>query len=112
MGLTGKGLNRFRKRVDSVLEDMFPVTLLIDGHTYQGSGPGARIATEFTAGGERQNFRFPFRVPKSRLAKGPAVGDSLVWKVDDLTEILLEVIEIATRPHEDRWSFTCRKRLT
>ena len=109
MGITGSGINRFRGRVDAVLVDAFPVVLGIGGTTVTGSGPGGRTVTMSMEGGEAEDFRFPFRIPKGYLAAAPEVGDSVDWIIEDRT-IFLEVCEAPLRPHESTWSITCRKR--
>ncbi|MES2923691.1 MAG: hypothetical protein V4819_19205 [Verrucomicrobiota bacterium] len=112
MGLTGAGLNRFRNQVDATLADAFPVRLLMgeDRFPVTGSGPGGRAVTEYVDAGEKENFRFPFRIEKAAGVAVPFVGMPVVWKMDDDSEIPLEISEAPFRPHEAKWSFTCKKR--
>lgn len=110
MGLTGNSLNRFRRKVDAVLDDVFPADLLFGVQRVAGSGPGGRIVTEYMEGGESKNFRFPFRIPISSLTAAPQVGDSVDWIVSPTETLLLEIIEVSRRPHEDRYQILCRNR--
>jgi hypothetical protein len=110
MGLTGAGLNRFRNQVDAVLDDAFPVELIIAGMSVFGSGPGGKTMTDFVEAGETKNFRFPFRIPADSLATPLAVGDALEWKISDARSIALEVADVSERPHETRVAITCKKR--
>ena len=110
MSLTGASLNRFRARVDAVLDDAFPVTLIIASLTVTASSPGGKTLTDYINGGETTNFRIPFRIPISSLAAAPQVGDSLNWQLADATLIPLEITEIAIRPHESRYSIVCKSR--
>lgn len=110
MSLSGANLNRFRRRVDAVLDDAFPVTLRIAGIPVNASGPGGKTVTDFMDAGEATNFRFPFRILKSLLPTPPAVGESLDWQLADTSLIPLEITEIAIRPHEDRYAIVCKSR--
>lgn len=110
MSLTGAALNRFRSRVDNVLDDAFPCTLLIAGVSVSASGPGAKTTTDYITGGESTNFRFPFRIPLASLVTPLAVGDSLAWVVSPIRTIALEITEISERPHDARISITCKNR--
>jgi len=110
MGLTGNNLNRFRQRVDAVLDDAFPVELIIGGRSVFGSGPGGKTMTDFINGGESKNFRFPFRIPANALETPLEVGDSLQWKISVTRSIDLEVTDFSERPHEARVAITCKKR--
>lgn len=110
MALTGLALNRFRKKVDAVLADMFPADLRIAGTSVIASGPGGRITSEYIDGGESTNYRFPFRFPVSSVGSAPAPGDAVDWLVDGSTTLLLEVIECSRRPHENHYQMVCRHR--
>ncbi len=112
MSLSGQSLNRFRSRIDDTLDDAFPVSLIIDGQTVAGAGPGGRVVTQYLDGGETQNFRLPFRVKKSEVPSGwtPVVGASIDWKISATQTIALEIQEAPIRRHEDRFAFVCRKR--
>jgi hypothetical protein len=110
MGLTGASLNRFRKKVDAVLDDAFAADLLIGNHSVTGSCPGGKIMTEFVEAGESKNFRFPFRIPAASLLSPLQIGDALEWQISPTHSIALEVIEVSTRPHEERIAITCKKR--
>jgi hypothetical protein len=110
MGLTGAGLNRFRERVDEVLLDVFPATLMIGGKRVEGSGPGGKAVATFENFGEQEDFRFPFRVPGAALVKPLRVGVSVDWILSPTQVLKLEVVEAPLRPHESSVSFTCKKR--
>lgn len=110
MGLTGASLNRFREKVDVVLDDAFPAELVIAGYSINASGVGGKTMTEMINTGESQNFRFPFRILTASLLAPLQVGDSLEWKISVERSIPLEVIEISERPHEARIAIVCRKR--
>ncbi|MEO5712167.1 MAG: hypothetical protein ABIT37_01655 [Luteolibacter sp.] len=110
MGLKGAGLNRFRQQVDAVLDDFFPASLLFDGIPVTGSSPGGRVVTEYMDAGESKNFRFPFRVPVSSLTAAPEVGNSVDWIVSGTQTLLLEITEVATRPHDARYHLVCKIR--
>lgn len=111
MGLTGSGLNRFRKKVDKVLTDAFPAMIKIKGIPVEGAScPGGRTTSSFVDGGESENYRFPFRVPVANVEHHPKMGDAVDWEIDELTTLNLEVIECSRRPHEDRYQMFCRKR--
>jgi hypothetical protein len=110
MSLSGASLNRFRNRVDAVLDDAFPVTLIIASVPVAAAGPGGKTVTDFMDAGESTNFRFPFRILKSLLATPPAVGDAIDWQIEVGNTLPLEVAEIAVRPHEDRYSIICKSR--
>jgi hypothetical protein len=112
MSITGSAINRLRARVDTILEDAFPVTLLISGQQVTGSGPGGRTTTTFIDGGEPENFRFSFRVPRSAVPAGwvPVMGGSVDWIVSATETIPMEIREVSTRPHENRFAFACQKR--
>lgn len=105
MSLSGASLNRFRNRVDAVLDAAFPVTLIIASVPIAAAGPGGKTVTDFMDAGESTNFRFPFRILKSLLATPPKVGDAMQWE-----SIALEIIEVSHRPHDDRYSIVCRSR--
>ena len=110
MGLTGKSLARFRDRVETTLEDMFPCQLLINGTTITASGPGARIVSEFMDAGKTDNIRVSFRVPKAALSWTPAKDHPVAWIVSATLTIPLEISEFSIRPQETRHAITCRKR--
>lgn len=112
MSLSSASLSRFRARVDATLEEFFPVTLLINSILVQGSGPGGRTRSDYVDGGEAESFRYPFRVAKDAAPPGwaPVKGASVDWKVSATQTIPMEIEEVSTRPHEDRFSFTCKKR--
>lgn len=88
------------------------MTLRINGIPVAASGPGGRTSSNFIEGGEAENFRYPFRILRASAPPGwsPAVGASVGWQVDATTIIPMEIIEDATRPHEDRFAITCKKR--
>jgi hypothetical protein len=113
MSLTGKSMNRFRRRIDETLEDAFPVILIIDGKTVAAAGPGARSVSQYLEAGEMRNFRLPFRVKVSEVPVGwiPETGKILDWKISEAQTITLEIFETSIRPHEDRFAFTCKKRI-
>lgn len=111
MGLSGASLNRFRRRVDATLEDLFPAVLVIGGVEVSGSGPGGRTMTEYMDGGEATNFRHRFRLAKSVLPDWqPVVGAAVDWKISETETLAMEIREVVTAPHEDRWGFVCGKR--
>lgn len=112
MSLSATSLSRFRQRVDETLDDLFPVTLVISGAEVAGSGPGGRAVSQYVDSGESENFRFPFRIPRRNVPAGwkPRQGLAIDWKVDDSTTIPLEIREVSTRPHEDRFGFIAQKR--
>jgi hypothetical protein len=113
MGLKRAGLNAFRTRVDEVLTDLFPAELFLGVARLPvtGSGPGGRAVTTYLDGGEAENFRFPFRVKRTDAAGVDfAVGMVVAWKLEDDSEIPLEISELPFRPHEATISFTCKKR--
>jgi hypothetical protein len=113
MGLTGVSLDRFRARVDEVLADAFPAELLLGVGRLSviAAGPGGRAVTTYLDGGEAENFRFPFRVKRTDAAGVDfAVGMVIAWKLEDDSEIPLEISELPFRPHEATISFTCKKR--
>lgn len=112
MGLSAASFHRFRARVDEVLDDWFPATLIIDAVQVQGSGPGGRAVSQYMDGGEAETFRFPFRIPKKDAPENwtPRQGLSVDWKIDASTTLALEIHEVSIRPHEDRFSFVAKKR--
>lgn len=110
MGLTGASLNRFRQQVDAVLDDAFPVELLIASHSVTGSGVGGKTMTDFVNGGETKTFRFPFRIPSASLLVPLQVGDSLEWKISPTRSIPLEITDVSERPHEARVAIVCKIR--
>jgi hypothetical protein len=112
MSLSRSSVDRFRQRVDAVLEDFFPVSLVIDGVTVLASGPGGRITTEFQEAGQQANFRYSFRVKKTAVPTGwlPKIGAPVGWELPDGPVISMEIREISTRPHEDRFAFACQHR--
>ena len=112
MSLSSASLNRFRARVDSVLEELFPVTLVIGSTIVQASGPGGRTVSEFEDGGQPENFRFSFRMAAAAAPHGwaPTKGASIDWKLSEAVNIPMEIMEVSTRPHEDRFAFICKKR--
>lgn len=112
MSLSRSSVDRFRQRVDAVLEDFFPVTLVIDGVTVLASGPGGRVSNEFQEAGQHTTFRYSFRVKKSAVPAGwvPKIGQPVGWAIPDGPVILMEIREISTRPHEDRFAFACQNR--
>lgn len=112
MSLSSASLGRFRARVDTVLAELFPVTLVIGADLVQASGPGGRTVTQFEDAGQPESFRFPFRMAASEAPTGwaPTKGASIGWKVSASLTIPMEIHEVSTRPHEDRFAFTCKKR--
>lgn len=112
MGLNAASVSRFRNSIDKVLCEMFPAALVIDSVEVAASGPGGKTVSEFTDGGESENFRFPFRVFRSLCppAWQPVKGGSLDWKISDTETIALEIIQVAVHPWEAVWEFTARKR--
>jgi hypothetical protein len=112
MGLTGASLNRFRSRVDDVMRDAFPCSLLIRGQKVTAASPGARAESEYVSGGLHPNFRISFRIPKSAfLVRAPEIGEALEWFIDG-REIPLEITECSIRSAEDVYPVTCKHRLT
>lgn len=110
MSLRGSSLNRFRERVDAVLEDAFPAELEIKGHSIACSGPGSKVMNDYMEGGYSMNFRFPFRIQRSSLIEPLQVGDSLEWLIEGERAMPLEVVEISFRPHESRVAIVCKNR--
>jgi hypothetical protein len=112
MSLSSSSLSRFRSRVDAVLADCFPADLIILGINVRASSPGGRTQTDFIDGGQSENYRIPFRIPKSLTPPGwsPVIGQPLDWAVSETLTLPLEIIQTPIHPHEIMWEITARKR--
>jgi hypothetical protein len=112
MGLNAASVQRFRTMVDKVLCEMFPAVLVIEGLEVASSGPGGKTVSDYMEGGQSENFRFPFRIPRAACPVGwtPRHGISLEWKISDTETLALEIIQAHVHPHEDVWEAVARKR--
>jgi len=112
MSLSSASLNRFRVRVDETLEDIFPCTLVINNVLTQASGPGGRTRADFEEGGQPESFSYSFRLDIKNAPSGwtPTKGASIDWKISASLTVPMEISEVSTRPHENRYAFTCKKR--
>ena len=112
MSLSSASLSRFRARVDTVLQEIFPVTLLIGSSLVTASGPGGRTVTQFEDAGQPESFRFPFRLAIAAAPAGwtPTKGASIDWKISPSLSLPMDIHDVSTRPHEDHYAFTCKKR--
>jgi hypothetical protein len=110
MGIGATGINAFRARIDEILRDVFPVTLILpDSRRISAAGVGGKAMSDFIEGGEKRNFTFPFRAP---ITHGwtPTTGDSLEWLLPDGTQLRMEITETSIRPHEGIHALTCKYR--
>ena len=112
MGFTAAAFSSLRKRVDLALRASFPAELVIGSLHITASSPGGKTVSEYLEGGESENFRIPFRVPRAACPTGwaPLKGASLDWVISPAETMPLEIIEVSIRPSEDTWAIACRRR--
>lgn len=112
MGIRASAVSRFRKRVDSTLDEMFPAVLVIGETEVACSGPGGALYSEYVEAGEAEVFRFSFRIDRAKVPTDwqPVMGASLEWKLSEDISLPLEISRVPYRPWDERLHIVTKKR--
>jgi len=112
MSLTRSGMSRFGSRIEKVMSELFPGTVVIEDVAYECACSGGRVFREFDDNGLPVDRRiFMIRVRKDLLSEArlPAIGDKIRWQPEGGPERTGRVRELPDRPHEEAWALEVRE---
>lgn len=101
MKMTRRGHQKFMERTQTVLEELWPETVIYDGNPYAAACPGRRGLQALQDGGLEESGDLTVRISKDILPVRPEEGKRLIYKDKDFQ------VSQVLGDQEPAWTLRC-----